>query len=140
MTANRMTQPLETMYAVTLHHTDDRPSVKLLVARTAVEVEDLMRKGHVLTTEPPLPNTRKSSAFSEAITAVVRLAEHASTTGDRGLRERANQALIALLRGSGISVDDDENGAPSGRQLAPRVPPIRERTHTMPGIGNGGRR
>jgi hypothetical protein len=118
-------------FTVTIHRTDDRPSVKLLVPRSASEVEALIAKGYRVTTDPPLPNERKPSLFSEALRAISRLRNYAVKNDDAGLRDRADRAVVELLRGSGLSFDDDSDVRPS----IASPPPARRELHTIPGIG-----
>jgi hypothetical protein len=124
----------EPLYTVTLHRCDDRPSVTLITQRTATEVEQLRAKGHRITTSPPMANERRTP-FSEALAAISRLRNHAAKSGDDGLRDRADRAVIELLRGSGLSFDDDSDGRPSMKRRATPPGAVRKLEHTIPGIG-----
>jgi len=118
----------EARFFVTIHHDDERPSVNLLVPRSAAEVEQLRAKGHRLTTNPAPSNVRRPNHFSEALTACSKLYSHCIKTGNDRLAACASEAVAALLKNSGARLDDDaavHSGVSRARPMA----------HTIPGIG-----
>lgn len=98
----------ERRFEVVLHRSGKNPtSVKLIVARTADEVQALRNKGLKLTAyevEAPFDskqpaNTRQPNHYSRALAAVVDLMRYAEGKRNDELRDRAADALRALLKG-----------------------------------------
>jgi hypothetical protein len=118
----------ERRFEVLLHRSGKNPtSVRLMVARTADEVEALRKKGHRLTTyeveapfDPPAPpevpkasgppNERRPNHYSRALAAVVDLMRYAEGKRNDDLRDRAADALRALLRGQATLTGETSPG------------------------------
>jgi hypothetical protein len=106
--------------------------ILLQLPRTAVEIEALRAKGHMVigcpTKPKPTSNGWAPNPYSQALRAVMELYRHAEGSSNVDLQARAADAMRALLRGQA-------GWDGGGERSSARIPIAQPFARTIPGVG-----
>lgn len=116
----------------------DIGQIRLPVARTALQIADLRTRYTIIEVSPASVSTHppKSSAWSDAVGALVRLRQSAMGKGDQELANRAEKAIGELYGVQKFVEAENSDGSERSDFGGEPISDVSTR-HTMIGLGRG---